>query len=462
MHTLIEFFGRLHPLLLHTPLGILPAVAILELLSLRALNEPPLRTARLLLWWVFALSAVLAAATGVVLSRESEYGGQLLDRHFYLGIALAGLSVAAAALATKSSVKLRLGLLSLVGIVMIPTGHLGASLTHGEGFLTAPFRQPTPPAGVGATPLGVAEETWFSARIMPIFENACVSCHNESKAKGGLMLHSYDAMMKGATAGAVVVPSDPEGSELLHRITLPTGDEFRMPPDGKAGLTKEEIAAISDWIRAGASGIAKPPAGGPAEPPRPTPQAGSVPFVPITLSGEPATAIRKLRESGCVVERRTMNDDALVITLASTLSNAAAVELLSPLGPSITDLTWPGATPDDSLLRAIRSMPRLDRLDLRGARPHDKALSALAGHPTLATLNLSGSSIGEEGLLATLESLPSLRMVFLWGSGVKPESAAALVAARPKLVVDLGLSLGEAPVEQEDPPVLKNVAPAAK
>lgn len=458
MQPLIEFFGRLHPLLLHTPIGILPAVALLELLSLRSERAQSLRTPRLLLWWMFALSAVASAATGLLLSREPGYGGQLLDRHYYLGLSFAGLTVVAAALAAKPSVLLRMGLLSLVGLVMIPTGHLGASLTHGEDFLTAPFRRQSTPETRAS-----AEATWFAAQIMPILENSCVSCHNESKAKGGLMLHSYEALMKGATAGAVVVPMDPEASELVHRVMLPTTDEFHMPPEGKSPLTKDEIATLSAWIQAGASGTAKPPEGRVPLSSSPAATPSSVgPATPGEPTNGQAVAIQKLRDLGCTVERRTMDDNSLVVTLGSTLTNAAAIEWVTPLVPLIADLSWPGSSPSAEALRLIRSMPRLERLDLRACKPTDRSLALLAGHPSLKTLNLAGAALGDQGVNSTIESMPSLVAVFLWDSGTTPEMISALRTSRPKLAVDAGSSLGDPPVEQEPVPVLKNDAPPVK
>ena len=457
MQPFIELFGRLHPLLLHTPIGILPAVALLELLSLRAERAQSLRTPRLLLWWIFALSAIASASTGFVLAREPGYGGQLLDRHFYLGLAFAGLAIVAAVLAAKPSVLLRLGLLGAVGLVLIPTGHLGASLTHGEDFLTAPFHKPAPRQTQDAT-----ADTWFSAQILPIFENSCVSCHNESKAKGGLMLNTLEALMKGATAGPVVVPMDPDGSELFHRVTLPTSDEFHMPPEGKTPLTKDQIAAINDWIRAGASGTAKPPEGT-AKPPEGTPALPrDATQAPSGQTNAQATATQKLQSMGCSIERRTMSENLLVITMPASVTSDAAIEWLAPLASQIADLSWPGSSPSTQALTLIRSMHGLERLDLRGSKPADPSLTPLAGHPTVRTLNLAGAALGDQGAHSTIESMPNLSAVFLWDSGATPQAIAALRAARPRLMVDTGSSLGESPIEQEPVPVLKNDAPQVK
>src|SRR5213594_1158240 len=47
------------------------------------------------------------------------------------------------------------------------------------------------PVASGATPVS------FTNGIAPILSHKCISCHDEKKAKGGLRLHSYAALMAG-------------------------------------------------------------------------------------------------------------------------------------------------------------------------------------------------------------------------------------------------------------------------
>ena len=80
------FFGRLHPLVLHAPIGFLLAALVLEAMTARAKLARP---ALALFLWLTALSAVVAASTGWVLGHEDGYGGATLERHEQLGIAVA-------------------------------------------------------------------------------------------------------------------------------------------------------------------------------------------------------------------------------------------------------------------------------------------------------------------------------------------------------------------------------------
>src|SRR5690554_1069112 len=54
--------------------------------------------------------------------------------------------------------------------------------------------------------------------VAVIFEARCVMCHSGGGAPVGLRLDSYEGVMAGSSRGAVVLPGDPEESELVKRI----------------------------------------------------------------------------------------------------------------------------------------------------------------------------------------------------------------------------------------------------
>ena len=93
-----------------------------------------------------------------------------------------------------------------------------------------------------------AAESDFEKTFAPIVIRHCVVCHNSSDPKSGLDLTNADGAMKGGDNGAVIIPEQPEKSFLVERIT-----DGSMPPenDGRR-LSKEEVAAVSKWIKAGA------------------------------------------------------------------------------------------------------------------------------------------------------------------------------------------------------------------
>jgi Planctomycete cytochrome C len=102
--------------------------------------------------------------------------------------------------------------------------------------------------GVSPQPPTAASPPSFAKDVAPILDRWCVSCHGEKEAQAGLRLDSYDATIKGGEDGPVIVPGDPEGSQLLAQVERRTRPV--MPP--KKRLAKDAVAVIRAWIASGA------------------------------------------------------------------------------------------------------------------------------------------------------------------------------------------------------------------
>jgi len=269
----LEVFGRAHPVLLHSPLGLLPALAVLEFGALLLRKTPP-RGAVIAIAWLCALTGAAAAASGLVLAGAGDYSGDTIEQHKLLGIALGVLCLLTAILACLRGRRAFRVVLLLTIAVMFPAGHLGGSLTHGHDFLFAPLaakaERPTKPDKgpvAGATngtvdapqpaqvePSEGSEPTQseFVRVIQPLLERTCTKCHNEDKQKAELLLTTIEGIRKGSENGEVIVPGKPDESPLLTRCELPLDDDDHMPPEGKPQPTAEELAALRAWIAAGA------------------------------------------------------------------------------------------------------------------------------------------------------------------------------------------------------------------
>ncbi len=88
----------------------------------------------------------------------------------------------------------------------------------------------------------------FRQQIDQIFERHCLSCHHGEKAKGGLALSDAGHALAGGESGAAIVPGKPEESLLLDYIS---GEKPEMPKNAPP-LKAEDVAAIRQWIAAGA------------------------------------------------------------------------------------------------------------------------------------------------------------------------------------------------------------------
>lgn len=95
--------------------------------------------------------------------------------------------------------------------------------------------------------LHAQEKISYDDHILPIFEQACLNCHNPDKAKGGLDLSNFGGAMKGGSSGKVVEPGD-VSSTLINSVKHTA--EPNMPPEGEK-LSGDQIALLVKWIEGG-------------------------------------------------------------------------------------------------------------------------------------------------------------------------------------------------------------------
>src|SRR6266567_1190174 len=87
----------------------------------------------------------------------------------------------------------------------------------------------------------------YATDVAAILQKNCVICHSHAAHKSGLVMDSYDALMKGGTHGPSIVPHNADGSPLV--AMLEGTAKPRMPLDDDP-LSAKDIAAIKAWINA--------------------------------------------------------------------------------------------------------------------------------------------------------------------------------------------------------------------
>ena len=100
----------------------------------------------------------------------------------------------------------------------------------------------------------------YNTHIAPIFKQYCLGCHNAKDAESGLVLESYETLLKGGEGGAVLLPGKGDQSRLV--LMLEGKIEPVMPPEDNERPKPEEIALVRAWVEAGA----KSPTGQPPDP----------------------------------------------------------------------------------------------------------------------------------------------------------------------------------------------------
>lgn len=95
----------------------------------------------------------------------------------------------------------------------------------------------------------------FSQDVKPIIDQHCVQCHEAGgvgEVTSGLNLTSYEDVMKGTSAGPMVIAGDVEGSNLLVLMEGRADPSISMPHGDNEPVPKKDIQTIRSWIAQGA------------------------------------------------------------------------------------------------------------------------------------------------------------------------------------------------------------------
>jgi uncharacterized protein YceK len=110
---------------------------------------------------------------------------------------------------------------------------------------------------------GCSKSESFQSAVLPILQGSCVICHEgagEGVKVAGLVLNSYDNVMKGTKHGPIVTPGSAVGSTLYLVIAHKVSTKIQMPPhhhekypigEGEP-LTDKQIEIFKNWIDQGA------------------------------------------------------------------------------------------------------------------------------------------------------------------------------------------------------------------
>ncbi len=101
--------------------------------------------------------------------------------------------------------------------------------------------------------LAQAAEIDFARDVQPILTKSCTECHGGVKQAGGVSFIYRDQVLGEGTSGLrIVIPGDPEGSEMMYRVTTEDEDDHMPPIEDHPPLSKAEIGTLRQWIQEGA------------------------------------------------------------------------------------------------------------------------------------------------------------------------------------------------------------------
>ncbi len=261
-----QLLGRFHPLIVHFPIGLLIVAGLMELITLGKFKHP-LRSGIRFLVVLGSLSAILAAIMGWLLAENEGVSGSSLDLHKQIGFVAAGLSLILLYFLRKTevqqdsnSIKLFRMLLFFSGIGVGIAGHFGASLTHGDDFLTEvlPWNEETsaPPSltvnlASFTSEISSEQEIQLVTNVRSVLAHNCYKCHSGAKIEGELRLDEREYVFAGGENGPIIVHGNPGKSDIIRRISLSKNHDDVMPSKGKL-LSDEEIQLLTLWVEKGA------------------------------------------------------------------------------------------------------------------------------------------------------------------------------------------------------------------
>src|SRR5579872_4293434 len=422
----LQVAGRLHPMILHFPIVLVVAYAIL-------LWFKPIPFAGEVLM-LSAFAAVITALAGVFLATESTHEGSAIQWHKWLGT-LTSVSLLTLYLLKDSSLITRsrqkwLAALPLVAVFI--AGHYGGDLTHGANYVLAPLRPATP----AAPPLDEANA--YHDVVYPILDSRCIGCHNSADSKGGLNMEDPLQFARGGRDGRPWDTTADGFGLLMTRLHLPADDKKHMPPINTTQLSQQQLDILSAWVRDGSPFDKKV---------LDLPATDTLRLIASRLlrSGEdedfdfPAAdekTIAALNTNYRTVIPLASGSPALAVDFyGASVFQPKQLQELSRIKDQIVWLNLDKMPVADNDLSSITTFRNLRRLNLDFTSITGSVLAMLSRLSHLQSLSLSGDKI-KSGDLDQLTRIRTLHELYIWQTGLPQDAVARLRQKRKDLDVD--------------------------
>jgi uncharacterized membrane protein len=449
----LQVMGRMHPLLLHFPIVLL----VILLLSYWLPKESSEST----VWeWIrlsAALTALISAIMGMILSIEQADKGEMLVYHKWTGVSLAIIAYLLYQFHKNiTSKKIIARSISVVSAsVLLVTGHLGANLTHGENFLAGPI------LSTQKKQIDPAQAIIFVDIIFPVLKDKCGTCHQGNTQKGGLLLNDSLSIFAGGKSGNALVAGDLVKSLLIARLHLPIADKKHMPVASKPQLTDEELNLLEAWVKAGAPFNQKLTQRSSTDSLRLMAdayiksQSDVETEIAYDFKAADEGTIKKLNNNYRVIKQLGKNSPALAVSFfGKSMYSIEKLKELEPLQQQIIHLNLAKMPVNDEQVKWISGLPNLRRLNLNYSDITDQSMQLLAGMKHLESLSVSGTQISMQGL-NTVVSNKKITELYVWDSKMKLPEVQTLQQKNPQIKIETGFQGADTMVIALNAPLIK-------
>ncbi len=481
----LESFGRLHPIMVHLPLGLVFAALVVEGARLIQ-RRPSLSAFTPIALGLAALGAVLASGTGWFFA-EGETDTSSLFWHRWLGIACAGVLIAVAWMAIRAArdtvnaaqiTPIVRGVLLAAGLLVGWVGHLGGDMVWGENYVLEPILEAwnggSPSAGgadgddatgrgataANATGNGDSDAdkmAFYTSNVLPILQDRCYECHGNGKHKGGLSMDVRSSLVSRDSDGIwIVQPGDPAHSLMIERCLLPAEDDEAMPPKGDR-LKATELEFLRTWIAAGAvmpatsaaaAAIESSGVRGASVPDSRADRSGPTNAPKSRSAGLPALSDAQVAEAAAL---RGKGINAVPVSVgASTLSVSipggkgvgdADISALIPIAAQIEELSFARASVSDAGMMQMPSMPFVRSVRVDNTALSDVGITVLLSRTLeVETVNLVSSG-ATDAVFTVLGKLPRLQRVYVFNTQVTAQGIDRFRATHPGVDIVVGSAL---------------------
>ncbi len=431
------FTGRLHPLIVHLPIGFLLLATVFELFSYSKKYEYLKASVSFTLLLGF-ISAIFACIFGYILSFSGDYENAALNDHKISGITLAVISGLLFLISNRTFKKLpeikRSVFTTLCVITMALmsfTGHQGGTLTHGAEYLSLEVLTQQE----RIKPASAEQAMIFEDVVHPILIQRCSQCHRSSKMKGELSMKTLADLQKGGKSGPAIVAGSIIESELYKRITLDPEHEDYMPSDGKTPLTKSEVEIIQWWIEKGKAVNGKKVSelkstesivplianylkigdNGKQEESANPDYPVSNPDIPVFTNLKLLDSLRNLG-----LNIRVMQHQPLMLDITMPEGNNKQIALIKPglkvIAKNIIWLNLSGNNLTDKDMDFLPSMINLEKLRLERNPITDKIIPLISNLKHLEAVNFNETGVSRAGV-EQLKNINSIKRVYEWKIG---------------------------------------------
>ncbi|GGW49451.1 c-type cytochrome domain-containing protein [Arenibacter certesii] len=432
MEVIQQLLGRLHPIVVHLPIGFIVTGLLLQWFDRK--NNEWGKIIAIIFQWGF-ISAALACISGYLLYIGEGYSFDTVKFHLWLGVATAVFSLLMFLRLVNPS---KVDFLKRLPVVLISfslffiisiTGHLGGNITHGSDYLIEPL--PTSIKsflGIGPENHEIPildEKNWedavlYADLVQPILNTKCVSCHNSKKDRGDLQLHEGQGILNGGENGLVIEANDPENSSLYARLVLPLDHDDHMPPKDKTQLSKDEINIIKIWIansnsfdkKIGELGLKKELFTAFFQ------KTNESIYPEIEVASASIDSIEVLKARGLHVEPLSDGNNFLKVScINSPKFSDNDVRLLSPIFDQTVHLDLGKTEITDEVFELLSQFSNLTVLKLNNTTITGKNIEKLKGLEHLKILNLTHTNFDEEQF-SILSSLDQLQTVYMYNTSI--------------------------------------------